>query len=278
MKKHIFIFALLIFVGLGCSPNNQGKQGTEKTEKISIDSEKTYLLKEAASLGAIAVSAQGVGTYKKLDVVLKNSSESKITVIITAGSHFQNPIDTEQSLITSESSAEITLQAGESKTVPVSTFCTDAKQQVPGSQSGWAYEADYKGGLDEVIKFYGNHAEMIDQWLMKKNPEKFATKENRMLFFQVVIWNYAGAQYDDVVNMLSQDVFANNIAATKNWLDEIYQEALEIAQLIKNRDSEGLKKWAKEKFLSIIPTNKEIDNAVDKTKENLTNLRNRLKN
>ena len=278
MKKHSLIFALFIFIALACSPGNKGEQGSTNTEKMSIDPNKTYTLKEAASFEGITVSAQGLGTYKKLDVVLENSSDSNITLTIPAGSHFQNPIDEEQSLITSESSAEIILQAGDSKTVEVATFCTNAKRQVPGSQSGWVYEAEYKGGLDEVISFYGKHALLIDQWLEKKNPEKFARKEDRMLFFQVVIWSYQGAEYDDIVNMLSQDVFADDITAAKKWLDEVYKEAVEIAQLIKKKDSEGLEKWAKEKLLSILPSDKELDQAVDKAKDGLNNLRNRLKN
>jgi len=278
MKKHSLIFALFIFIALACSPGNKGEEGSTNTEKMSIDPNKTYTLKEAVSFEGITVSAQGLGTYKQLDVVLENSSESKITIIIPAGSHFQNPIDAEQSLISSEGSAEITLQVGETKKVTVATFCTNAKQQVPGNQSGWAYEAAYQGGLDEVISFYGNHAVLIDQWLEKKNPEKFATKEGRMLFFQVVIWSYQGAQYDEIVNMLSQDVFADDLTAAKLWLDEVYQEAEEIAQLIKNKDSEGLEKWAKDKLLALIPSNKEIDNAVGKAKDGLNNLRDRLKN
>jgi hypothetical protein len=278
MKKHSFIIALFVFIALACSSGKKGEEVNTIPEKASIDPNKTYTLKEAASFEEVTVSAQGLGTYKKLAVVLKNSSESSITLVIPAGSHFQNPIDEEQSLITSESSAEIILQAGDSKTVEVATFCTNAKRQVPGSQSGWVYEAEYKGGLDEVISFYGKHALLIDQWLEKKNPEKFARKEDRMLFFQVVIWSYQGAEYDDIVNMLSQDVFADDITAAKKWLDEVYKEAVEIAQLIKNKDSEGLEKWAKDKLLAIIPSNKQIDNAVGKAKDGLNNLRDRLKN
>jgi hypothetical protein len=78
--------------------------------------------------------------------------------------------------------------------------------------------------------------------------------------------------------MLSQDVFADDITAAKKWLDEVYKEAVEIAQLIKNKDSEGLEKWAKDKLLAIIPSNKQIDNAVGKAKDGLNNLRDRLKN
>ena len=278
MNKHSLIFALFIFITLACSPSNKGEEGSTTQGKMSIDPEKTYTLKEAASFEGITVSAVGLGTYKKLDVVLKNSSDSNITLEIPAGSHFLNPIDEEQSLISSENSAKITLQPGETKKVTVPTFCTNAKQQVPGSQSGWDYEAEYKGGLDEVISFYGKHAVVIDQWLEKKNPEKFARKEDRMLFFQVVIWSYQGAEYEDIVDMLSQDVFADDITATKKWLDEVYQEAVEIAQLIKNKDSEGLEKWAKDKLLALIPSNKEIDNAVGKAKDGLNNLRDRLKN
>jgi hypothetical protein len=278
MKKLPLILNLLIFFLISCSSGERKEQNESSIHKISIDPTKTYTLKEASSIGAIRASADGLGTYKFINIVLENSSESSISVEIPAGSHFQNPNSEEQSLISSERSEKITLQTGERKTVRLSTFCTNARKLVPSKQSGWVYQPEYAGGLDEVISFYGNYAESIDQWLIKKNPEKFSTKEERLLFFQVVIWSYEGAAYQDIVKMLSQDVFADDIDAAKKWLDEIYKEAVEIAQLIKNKDSEGLKNWSKQKILDILPTNSEIDNAVDKTKEGINNLRNRLRN
>jgi nitrogen regulatory protein PII-like uncharacterized protein len=78
--------------------------------------------------------------------------------------------------------------------------------------------------------------------------------------------------------MLENDVFKNDIEKAKVWLDNIQQEASELAQLIKERDSENIKNWLKEKMLTIIPTSEQIDKAADKGKKTLDNLRNRLKN
>jgi len=60
MKKHSLIFALFIFIALACSPGNKGEQGSTNTEKMSIDPNKTYTLKEAVSFEGITVSAQGL--------------------------------------------------------------------------------------------------------------------------------------------------------------------------------------------------------------------------
>jgi hypothetical protein len=48
MKKHSLIFALFIFIALACSPGNKGEEGSTNTEKMSIDPNKNYTLKEAA--------------------------------------------------------------------------------------------------------------------------------------------------------------------------------------------------------------------------------------
>ena len=46
----------------------------------------------------------------------------------------------------------------------------------------------------------------------------------KMLFFQVVIWSYQGAQYDEIVNMLSQDVFADDLTAANTIMRKIIGE------------------------------------------------------
>ena len=113
--------------------------------------------------------------------------------------------------------------------------------------------------------------------LEKKNP-KFSSDENRMLFFQIVIWYHEGGKYQEILNMLKKDVFQNDINHAKIWLDEIHTEAAELAQLIKERDSDKIKKWLKQKVLELIPTTEQIDNVVEKGKKKLEGLRNRLKN
>jgi polyhydroxyalkanoate synthesis regulator phasin len=99
-----------------------------------------------------------------------------------------------------------------------------------------------------------------------------------MLFFQTVIWYHEGGQYQEILAMLKNDVFKNDIEQAKVWLDEIHEEASELAKLIKERDSEKIKTWLKEKTLELIPTSEQIDEAVDKGKEKIDNIRKRLRN
>ena len=73
-----------------------------------------------------------------------------------------------------------------------------------------------------------------------------------MLFFQTVIWYHEGGQYLEILGMLKNGVFKNDIEQAKVWLDEIQKEASELAQLIKERDSEKIKNWFKQKTLELI--------------------------
>ena len=99
-----------------------------------------------------------------------------------------------------------------------------------------------------------------------------------MLFFQTVIWYHEGGQYIEILGMLKNDVFKNDIEQAKIWLDEIHKQADELAQLIRERDSKKIKAWLKQKTLELLPTSEQIDNAVDKTKGRLDRIRSRLKN
>ena len=69
----------------------------------------------------------------------------------------------------------------------------------------------------------------------------------------------------------------NDIESAKVWLDNIQKDASDLAKLIKERDSEKIKTWLKEKTLELIPTSEQIDEAVGKGKEKIDNIRERLR-
>ena len=127
-----------------------------------------------------------------------------------------------------------------------------------------------------MIEFYGKHEKVISKWLEKK-IERFSTEENRLLFFQTVIWFHEGGQYSEILNLLKNDVFNNDIQQAKSWLDDIQKEAVELSHMIKDRDSEKIQSWLKQKTLELIPTNIQVEKVVDEGQEKLEKLRNRLK-
>lgn len=282
MKKPLKIFIVAISASLiiiGCGDNSkkpENPQNSTENEK-KPDSNKVYSLTEALAGDFIKISADGNGTFRNIRVNIENNSNSKINVSLPAGIYFENPDDKAQSLITAKKRDEILLNDKEKISVDVRSFCTNVNQKVPGVLKDWKYNPNYKGGLDEVIEFYGQYEKGINEWLEKKNP-KFSSDENRMLFFQIVIWYHEGGKYQEILNMLKKDVFQNDINHAKIWLDEIHAEAAELAQLIKERDSDKIKNWLKQKVLELIPTTEQIDNVVEKGKKKLEGLRNRLKN
>jgi hypothetical protein len=224
----------------------------------------------------IKISADGNGTYRNIRLNLENKSDASCKLTLPAGIYFENPDDKAQSLITAKKIEIITLNDKQKFSLDVPSFCTNVQQSVPGLLKNWNHNPNYNGGLDEVIEFYGKYEKGINEWLEKKNKE-FSDENKRMLFFQTVIWYHEGAQYQEILAMLKNDVFKNDIERAKVWLDNIQQEASELAQLIKERDSEKIKTWLKEKTLELIPTSEQIDEAVDKGKRKLDKFRNRLR-
>jgi hypothetical protein len=281
MKKVTKILATL-FVGLvlftSCGGNSQeSKTHDETNENVTKpDPNITYSLKDALAGNFIKISADGNGTYRNIRLNLENKSDASCTLTLPAGLYFENPDEKAQSLITAKKIETITLSEKQKLSLDVPSFCTNAKQNVPGLLKNWNHNPKYNGGLDEVIEFYGKYEKGINEWLEKKN-ERFSDENNRMLFFQTVIWYHEGGQYQEILAMLNKDVFKNDIEQAKVWLDEIQQEASQLAQLIKERDSEKIKSWLKEKTLELMPTSEQIDEAVNKGKTKLDNLRNRLK-
>lgn len=237
--------------------NLDNSKTVEQTNNINVDDSnetnliKTYSLKEALESDLIAISADGNGTFRNIRFNIENKSNTSYNLTLSAGIYFENPDKKAQSLITAKKIETITLNDNQKLSFDVASYCTNVNQNVPGLLKNWKYNSNYDGGLDEVIKFYGKYEKYINKWLMKKN-ENFSDENNRMLFFQTVIWYYEGGQYQDILIMLKNDVFKNDIEKAKVWLDQIHQDASELAKLIKERDPEKIKSWAKEKIKVLV--------------------------
>jgi len=282
MKKVTKIIATLFVASLiltSCGGNSkEGEPQDKPNENVKKpDPNITYSLKEALASDFIKISADGNGTYRNIRLNLENKSDASCKLTLPAGIYFENPDDKAQSLITAKKIEIITLNDKQKFSLDVLSFCTNVQQSVPGLLKNWNHNPNYNGGLDEVIEFYGKYEKGINEWLEKKNKE-FSDENKRMLFFQTVIWYHEGAQYQEILAMLKNDVFKNDIEQAKVWLDEIHKEASELAKLIKERDLEKIKTWLKEKTLELIPTSEQIDEAVDKGKEKINNIRKRLRN
>lgn len=288
MKKNYSTFLLLFLISIlftYCNSGNEDKNVEGENKKvenpksetsIQPDSDKVYLLNEALSNNFVSISADGIGTYTKIKVNLENNTNQQIQINLPAGLYFENPDKNAQSLITAVKKDKLRLGGMEKTNFEISSYCTNVKQAVPGYLKNWKYISNYDGGLDEVIAFYGNYELAINAWLEKKNP-KFSEESYRSLFFQTIIWLHEGGEYSEILKMLSQGVFKNDIDKAKEWLDSIYNEAKELAQIIKERDIEKMKVWIKEGTLKLIPSNETIDRTVEKGKEGLNRLRTRLK-
>lgn len=237
----------------------------------------TYSLQDALTNNFVKISADGKGTYRSIGLNLENNTDADISVSLPPGIYFENPDNAAQSLVTAQRYKSILLNNKQKISLDVASFCTNVKQKVPGELKDWRYKSNYDGGLDEVIEFYGKYENGINEWLEKKN-KRFATEENRLLFFQTVIWYHEGGQYSEILGMLKNDVFKNDIEQSKLWLDEIHEEANELAQLIRERDSRNIKSWLKQKTLALLPTPEQIDNTVEKGKKRLDRIRDRLNN
>jgi polyhydroxyalkanoate synthesis regulator phasin len=276
MYKFISVIILFIIL-LGCG-NTTGHNQIETDKKESIISPKSgerYELKEAVKKGFIQVSANGLGTFRKIQVDIQNKSETNINLILPAGIYFKNPDHKSQSLITGRKEGLVLLTKDEKIQVEIPSYCTNVNQSIPSNQPNWEYIENYDGGLDEVIEFYGSHEKEINRWLIKKNV-KFSKEENRLLFFQTVIWFHEGGQHAAILNMLKNEVFNGDLNQAKLWLDEVVNDAKEMADLVRNKDNNELKQWLKKKMTQMLPTEKQVDRAVNRGKERLLNLRRQL--
>lgn len=283
MKKITLI--LLIFIASSSiiiSCGDDSEKGTEQvlhtTQNITKpDPNKTYLLKDVLASNLIKISADGNGTYRNIRLNIENNSDASLNISLPAGLYFENPDDNAQSLMTAKRIDKITLNGEQKLSLDVPSFCTNVNQSVPGCLKNWKYIPTYNGGLDEIIKFYGRYEEGINQWLQKKN-QIFSSEEKQLLFLQIVIWYHEGGEYLAILSMLKNDVFRNDIEQAKVWLDAIQEEASELAQLLKERDSEKIKTWLKQKTLEVIPSSEQVDNVIEKGKNKLNRFRDRVGN
>jgi len=264
MKKMRTLITAMI-VGLsfmyGCGDgndnNNSVNDNLPKKENIP-DSSKVYSLKAAVDSQYITVEGEGMGTYRQIKVNIVNNTNYPVKIDVPAGLFFINPDSSAQSLITATALSDLKLAPSQESSQVIPSFCTNASQHIPGSLKGWKFSHNYKGGLDEAIEFYGNYQTGIDGWLQKKNPEKFDTEDKRRLFFQVVIWYHEGGNYAQISSLLSKDVFGNDIQKAKQWLDEINNEAQQLAKIIKYKNTEEIKKWIKERLSDLFKNNETL--------------------
>jgi hypothetical protein len=279
MQKHMSYPVLAILISVMIAACGGNKEHTPPGSSVIVkvpDPNKKYTLKEAIAEGFIKVSADGMGTFQNIRVNIESITQGEINLSVPAGIYFENPDISSQSLITAKEGEKVKLDKFGKTDFEVATFCTDVRKSVPANLPNWNFNANYSGGLDEVIRFYGSHERSINAWLEKKN-EIFLQEENRLMFMQVVIWFYEEGEYKAILHMLAQHVFKNDIKRAKLWLDDIQAQAKELARMIKNRDDEALEQWLRAQLLDVIPTNAQIDRAVESTKDRLENARRRLR-
>jgi len=271
------VLAILISVMIAACGGN--KEHTPPGSSVIVkvpDPNKKYTLKEAIAEGFITVSADGMGTFQNIRVNIESITQGEINLSVPAGIYFENPDISSQSLITAKEGGKVKLDKFGKTDFEVATFCTDVRKSVPAKLPNWNFNANYSGGLDEVIRFYGSHERSINAWLEKKN-EIFSQEENRLMFMQVVIWFYEEGEYKAILQMLAQHVFKNDIERAKLWLDGIQAEAQELSRIIKNRDGEALEQWLKAQLLEVIPTNDQFVTAVESANTRIENVTRRFR-
>jgi len=210
-----------------------------------------YTLKEAVAKDFVQVEGASLGTFKKIQVIIKNKSSQNISLIVPAGIYFTSPDVYSQCLITAKKIPEIQLKPNQETIQTVPSFCTNSARSTPGQSRGWPFNSEYDGGLDEAILFYGDYETEIGTWLKMKNPSKFSTEEDRLLFFQVAVWYHEGGNYSQILDLLSKDVFANDTSQAKKWLDEVDQDAKEFSFLMKAKDDKKVTEWIKSEMTKL---------------------------
>jgi len=279
MKKHMSYPVLAILISVMIAACGGNKEHTPPGSSVIVkvpDPNKKYTLKEAIAEGFITVSADGMGTFQNIRVNIESITQGEINLSVPAGIYFENPDISSQSLITAKEGGKVKLDKFGKTDFEVATFCTDVRKSVPAKLPNWNFNANYSGGLDEVIRFYGSHERSINAWLEKKN-EIFSQEENRLMFMQVVIWFYEEGEYKAILQMLAQHVFKNDIERAKLWLDGIQAEAQELSRIIKNRDGEALEQWLKAQLLEVIPTNDQFVTAVESANTRIENVTRRFR-
>lgn len=249
---------LLLFILAGCGP-----QTIE--ERYS----------EAQRNGHARATAQGTGSYTSVVVSIENLTDDYLVLEVDAGIFFANPDNKAQSLITTQDVPRVKIDPKETAQFTLNSACTDASRRVPATDGPWP-QASAPKALDIALLFYGEHDALIGRHLAKKNPEQLGTEEQRRHFRQVMIWAYMGNDYDQILNMLTQQVYHNDIARARAWLQDVHAEAQRLATLVRERNTAALKAWLTEELHISEEHIEQAKDKIDDAKDRLNRFRDRF--
>ena len=145
MKKlTLFMFLVVLFGSCEetSTKNSESLVKIESKQNLKND----YSLSEAFRKKIVTVSANGNGTYKNLQICLKNISKNKIIISVPAGQYFVNPDNKAQSLIVARNNDKKSLDFNQEIKFNTTTLCTSSRQSIPGFNKGWKYNTNYIGG------------------------------------------------------------------------------------------------------------------------------------
>jgi len=267
------IFYSIILASLmlaSCNSSNQDEKTQDEKIVIVTDYDGASIsINQAIEKGYVSISANGQGTFTKLEVNVENLTNSQLNIEINSGLNFKNPNPEEQSLITTEKIGLINIQPNKNYKQITPTVCTNVNLHIPSEEKGWSNNLINDSKIDEILEVYGKYKPQITNWLRKKNPEKFTSEENQQSFLQVLVWAYTGGEYKEILEMLAKDVYGGDINKAKQWLDGIYDQAKLISEYVKNKDYTGL--------LIYIGLNDKVENFMKKNEKTINNVKGRLK-
>jgi len=253
MKASTYLVGVVALFFIGCGP---------QTIRESY--------REAKSEGHARAIAHGMNTYEQVGITIENLTDDILILEVDAGLFFQNPNAKHQSLITLYDKTNLRIEPKGTAEFNLPSACTNAGLQVPDDSEQWP-QATAPLGLNLALLFYGEHRRAIDAHLAKKNPARLGTSEQRQHFQQVMIWAYMGNEYSEILRMLTEHVYFKETAQAKAWLDQVYAEAQQVAELIRNRDTDAL--------LQLVSIDRErIEEGVDEARTRVNRLRDRLQN
>lgn len=243
----IIFFTLILS---SCIDNSQNKNKEDKVNNDPVSTvdltESDYdgskiTLNKAIEKGYASISADGLGTFTKINIVINNHTQKSINLIINGGILFKNPDPTAQSLIVIDKIGDITIDSKNTFDQVVRTVCTDVSLNVPGKNKNWqAINNNNNESIDEILMAYAKYKEQITAWLKRKNPSKFKTEEDQHRFLQILVWAYKGGDYNQILNMLAKDVYNGDLTKAREWLDGLYEQAVQITSYVKQNDYKGL--------------------------------------
>lgn len=263
-------FSLTASVALALLIYCCGACNTKEARRLADYDGKTLTIDEAVKQGFATMVGNGQGTFTKIGVIIQNNLAQQLNLEVRGGLYFKNPKSAEQSLLTVEEIGKIQIAANDKYQQIIPTVCTDVQLEIPGKERNWSSAENKDGTIDEILTFYSKYKSQITGYLERKNPEKFQTPTDQHQFLQVLVWAYSGGSYNQILQMLSKDVYGNDIERAKRWLDGVYEEAAAMAQFIKEGDFKGLADYLA------------LDEKIEKAQKGIKNAyedgKNRLKN